>query len=361
MFRSNRDPVAGALMDQSPHKALRFDRFTLDLTRGFLREGGQDIDLRPKAFQVLCHLASNAGRLVSKRELFEAVWPAVTVSDDSLVQCIRELRDKMGDHHHRLIRTLHRRGYLLDAEVTETAPLASGDGSPRAVSQDVDAPHRAPPFSLMKKWHRSLAAAGLSAAMLGIAYVYMLAPFAQLGPTHLDVVEAVQAPPRAPVANELLGADDARRITELAIKKQLPLPAFQIEKTAGDVRDADRRFVGVWISEVGWLGSFRQMMLIVTSVNADGTADGYAANGPPQTKSHLQSPSRHWPLRMQISGDSITFGDGTGEFEGTLTPQNKMALKVTFRDRVKTGWVLLEPVWTLVTAERPQAAETIVR
>ena len=354
-------------MDRIYHRTLRFDRFTLDLTRGFLREGDRDIDLRPKSFQVLCHLASNAGRLVSKQELFEAVWPAVAVSDNSIVQCIRELRDKIGDDNHRLIKTVHRRGYLLDAEVTESAPRAPGDGSvspmgsPRAVSPNLDEPRRAPRSSLMKKWYPSLAAAGLAAAMLGVVYVYMLAPLAHTGPTRVDVVETVPVSPRQPVANKLFTADDARRISELAIKKQLPLPVYQIEKTGGDVRDADRRFVGIWMSEAGWLGSFRQMMLIVTSVDADGMADGYAANGPSQPKSHIQSPSGYWPLRMRISGDSISFSDTMGQFEGTLTPQNKIALKLTFQDRVKTGWVLLEPVWTLAKAERPESTEAVVR
>jgi DNA-binding winged helix-turn-helix (wHTH) protein len=105
-------------MDQLSHGVLRFDRFALDLTRGFLRAGDRDIDLRPKAFEVLCHLAKNAGRLVPKQELYEAVWPNAIVTDDSLVQCIGELREKLGDSGHSLIKTVHRRGYLLDAAVT---------------------------------------------------------------------------------------------------------------------------------------------------------------------------------------------------------------------------------------------------
>ena len=94
------------------------DRFCLDLTRGFLRVGAEDVALRPKAFEVLHYLAKNAGRLVAKEELYDAVWPDVTVSDDSIAQCIRELRNKLGDGDHSLIRTVPRRGYLLDAMVS---------------------------------------------------------------------------------------------------------------------------------------------------------------------------------------------------------------------------------------------------
>src|SRR5258708_40164679 len=104
-------------MDYVVHRVLRFDRFALDLARGCLRAGGQDIDLRPKTFEVLCYLADKAGRIASKQELFEAVWPNVTVCDDSLVHGVRELRQKLGDVDRRLIKSVSRRGYLLVATV----------------------------------------------------------------------------------------------------------------------------------------------------------------------------------------------------------------------------------------------------
>ena len=114
-------------MRETTHGLLLFGRFALDLRRGCLRDGDREIDLPPKPFQVLRHLVAHAGRLVSKRELLEAVWPNVAVSDDSLTQCIRELRRQLGDNEHRLIRTVPRRGYLLDATVSSRAQF-SADG-----------------------------------------------------------------------------------------------------------------------------------------------------------------------------------------------------------------------------------------
>jgi formylglycine-generating enzyme required for sulfatase activity len=119
-------------MDHIVHRVLRFDRFVLDLTRGCLRAGDQQIDLRPKTFEVLCYLAENAGRLVPKQELIVAVWPDVTVCDDSLVQCIRELRQKLGDDDRRLIKTVCRRGYLLDATMLAQAPQSCGGSAGQA-------------------------------------------------------------------------------------------------------------------------------------------------------------------------------------------------------------------------------------
>ena len=76
---------------------FRFGEYSLDVVRGCLRAADREISLRPKSFEVLRYLVENAGRLIAKQELYEAVWADVVVSDDSIVQCIRELRCKLGD------------------------------------------------------------------------------------------------------------------------------------------------------------------------------------------------------------------------------------------------------------------------
>jgi DNA-binding winged helix-turn-helix (wHTH) protein len=169
-------------MDHIVHRLLRFDRFALDLARGCLRAGDQEIDLRPKTFEVLYYLAENAGRLVSKQELFEAVWPNVSVCDDSLVQCIRELRHKLGDDDRRLIKTMSRRGYLLDATVLAQAAQSLSDGSaatpaegPQKPATKLDVLHRALktiPARKLRMW--GAAAAGFMCVALGI--IYLLGP-----------------------------------------------------------------------------------------------------------------------------------------------------------------------------------------
>jgi TolB-like protein/DNA-binding winged helix-turn-helix (wHTH) protein/cytochrome c-type biogenesis protein CcmH/NrfG len=117
--------AAGAVMTiqadfpvQSRPKQLRFDRYTLDLHRGCLLLGKNEITLRPKTFAILRHLVENPGRLVSKDELFAAVWPNLAITDDVLVQSIGELRRALGDDGTRLIRTVPRRGYRFEAHVS---------------------------------------------------------------------------------------------------------------------------------------------------------------------------------------------------------------------------------------------------
>lgn len=99
----------------------------LDLSRGLLLRGDATVPLRPKAFQLLSHLADNAGRVVAKADLMNAVWPDVFVTEDSLTQAIREVRKALGDDAQTTVRTIARRGYLLAA----AAPVPEiSDGQP---------------------------------------------------------------------------------------------------------------------------------------------------------------------------------------------------------------------------------------
>jgi DNA-binding winged helix-turn-helix (wHTH) protein len=56
--------------------------------------------------------------------LLTAVWPNVTVSEDSLVQCVTELRRALQDHDQHLIKTVQRRGYRFEAAVSAEPPAA---------------------------------------------------------------------------------------------------------------------------------------------------------------------------------------------------------------------------------------------
>src|SRR5215467_2180801 len=184
-------------MNQVVHRVLRFDRFALDLTRGRLRASDDDIQLRPKAFEVLCYLAANAGRLVLKQELYEAVWPDVTVSDDSIVQCIGELRHKLGDDDRRLIKTVARRGYLFDTAVSDGPPSGS-DASVALPPEGRQTEHDVPQRGRMILAHKILAhnprlwSVAAAALLLCAAWpaAYLLGwPVSAANPGHVSVAE----------------------------------------------------------------------------------------------------------------------------------------------------------------------------
>ena len=100
---------------------VRFDVYTLDVQRCSLRRGDDPIELRPKAFDVLRYLVENWGRVIGKDELIKAVWSGLSVTDDALVQCVRDVRRALCDEDQRIIKTVPRRGYLFSVEPSQLA------------------------------------------------------------------------------------------------------------------------------------------------------------------------------------------------------------------------------------------------
>ncbi len=108
---------------------LHFGAHSIDLGQCALMRDMQPIHLRPKTFDVLRYLAMRAGQLVTKQQLIEAVWPNAAVSDDSLVQCIKEIRLALQDADQAVIKTIARRGYLFSSAINRVSPPDSPNGS----------------------------------------------------------------------------------------------------------------------------------------------------------------------------------------------------------------------------------------
>jgi formylglycine-generating enzyme required for sulfatase activity/DNA-binding winged helix-turn-helix (wHTH) protein len=108
-------------------KSLQFSSFTLDLERMRVRGPNGDADLRPKSFEVLRYLVEHSGRVVGKEEVIEAIWPDVTVTDESLTRCISDVRRALDDGRQQIIKTVPKRGYLFDVPVWEVPAIARVD------------------------------------------------------------------------------------------------------------------------------------------------------------------------------------------------------------------------------------------
>ena len=102
--------------------SLQFGGFRLDLDRMCLVGPKGRVDLRPKSFEVLRYLVEHAERVVSKDELIEVIWQNVIVTEDLLTHCISEVRRAMGADAQALIKTVSKRGYMLDVPVQPAAP-----------------------------------------------------------------------------------------------------------------------------------------------------------------------------------------------------------------------------------------------
>lgn len=101
-------------------QSITFRPFRLDLESERLWCRSDPIALRPKTFAVLRHLLERAGRLVTKDELLDAVWPDTSVSDVVPIVCVRELRQALGDQAEAptFIETVPRRGYRFIGKIS---------------------------------------------------------------------------------------------------------------------------------------------------------------------------------------------------------------------------------------------------
>ena len=158
---------------------LRFSGFELDRERAELRRpDGGAVKLRPKALEMLRLFAASSGRVLSKQELMEAVWPNVHVGEDSLFQCIREIRAALGDDKREVIRVISGRGYLFEAEVTDTAaPVAPAQVEVDAkVAAETNGEPARRPFDFSLRGRRALAAALALAILGGAIAIWTLRP-----------------------------------------------------------------------------------------------------------------------------------------------------------------------------------------
>lgn len=108
--------------DLTPHLSLSLGEHLYNVEKERLEDAsGQLVSLRPQSAQVLHILASDLGAVITKDTLLDAVWPNISVTEDSLVQCVSDIRRALGDKERKILKTVPKRGYMLVA----SQPLAA--------------------------------------------------------------------------------------------------------------------------------------------------------------------------------------------------------------------------------------------
>ena len=108
----------------------QFGPFQLDADEHRLLRGGVEVQLQLKAFETLCLLVANAGRLLKKEELMRRVWPDTVVEENNLNKNVSLLRKALGEEANgqSYIETVPRMGYRFVAAVKEIAAPTSPEG-----------------------------------------------------------------------------------------------------------------------------------------------------------------------------------------------------------------------------------------
>jgi TolB-like protein/DNA-binding winged helix-turn-helix (wHTH) protein/Flp pilus assembly protein TadD len=159
----------------------RFGDFALDPDRATLHRSGRIRRLRPQCYEVLRYLVEHHGTLVSKKDLIDTVWHGAEVSDDSVTQCLIEIRRALGDDSKSIIRTVPRRGFVFELPV---------------VRQQRD--HAQSPRRYRDRWSRRVV---IGAAML-LALVAGAAWFATTGREGPDPPDSRQSDNEAPASKK---------------------------------------------------------------------------------------------------------------------------------------------------------------
>lgn len=124
-----------------------FDEATLELSID-----GHKRELTRKPLQVLMFLLRNPGEVVTKDELFDAVWPGRVVTEGTLTTAIARLRVALDDHDQQLIKPVYGYGYRFTGEpVCESPARDTIEPAPALGFKDGDpVPHR-PGWTLRRR------------------------------------------------------------------------------------------------------------------------------------------------------------------------------------------------------------------
>jgi two-component system OmpR family response regulator len=98
----------------APASRLRVADLEIDEDMHEVRRGGEAVALTPTEYRLLRFLMLNAGRVVSKAQIFDHVWEYNPAGDGGVVEpCISYLRRKIDQSEPRLIHTIRGVGYVL--------------------------------------------------------------------------------------------------------------------------------------------------------------------------------------------------------------------------------------------------------
>ncbi len=101
---------------RQPVERLELGTVTIDFTALTARRGPVDLGLTHREIQILQHLAERPNQIVSRDELFRAIWHAPDAGTTRAVDnAIARLRKKIEEtpHRPRFIHTVHGDGYVL--------------------------------------------------------------------------------------------------------------------------------------------------------------------------------------------------------------------------------------------------------
>ena len=126
---------------------VELDEATLEL-----RRGGQLVAIERKPLELLMWLLRHPGEVITKEELFDALWADRVVTESVLTKCVAKLRQALGDDSQNMLKTVHGFGYRLVAPVERLAMLAHPQPAGPSAMQAGDTPPQRPNWQLVHRF-----------------------------------------------------------------------------------------------------------------------------------------------------------------------------------------------------------------
>jgi len=115
----------------------RFGGLSYSTDRKYLVDtNGEPISLRPKSLEVFRYLAAHKDSVVSRQAIVDSVWHDVHVTEDSLTQCIGEIRKCLGPNAKHILKTIPKRGYTLIPDRESTTKTQTQSDNPGAIKKN---------------------------------------------------------------------------------------------------------------------------------------------------------------------------------------------------------------------------------
>lgn len=116
--------TVGPILDETK---FRLGETFVHLKDEMLFDGqGQPVALRAKSLLFLRTLLERNGSIVSKSELAETVWSGMVVTDESISQCVADIRRFLGDEDRAVLETFPKQGYRISASIATSSATSSG-------------------------------------------------------------------------------------------------------------------------------------------------------------------------------------------------------------------------------------------
>jgi DNA-binding winged helix-turn-helix (wHTH) protein/TolB-like protein/Tfp pilus assembly protein PilF len=255
-----------------------FGPFVVDTAQHLLLREGNLVPLSPKTYDTLLFLVENRGRLLSKNELMQALWPDSFVEEANLTQQISNIRKALGESAGKngCIVTVPGRGYRFAGKVTEwTEPPGDDerDGTPAPPEQAAQQGSAGMGFATWRRRRLALVAAAVALALAGLLgyKAYMRQPGAEAfkHPTSLAILpfhSLINDPQSEFLGFSLVDAIITKLgyVSSLAVRPSYAVAKYRnqivdIPKIAAELR-VDTLLTGAYIREGGNLRITAQLI-----------------------------------------------------------------------------------------------------